>query len=174
MDNPWLNVVGVFQKYALSNYADQLVTAYDDLGNNVTRTTFSTYTVYSNWDSSNGYDVNGNTLPPGGVVTQANDGSVIAGVFTAYNSNLLSDGEHYLVEVRSPTEVKLFQPIGADTDIQIHKESSWNKVAVTAYAYDGTSLGAVSAHVNADNVGFNYASTVNGTLVGYYQIIPAS
>src|SRR5262249_14184988 len=104
MDNSWLNLIGVFQKYALANYADELVSAYDDLGNNITRTTFSTYTVYSNWDSNNRYKVNGNTLPPGGVVTQANDGSVIAGVFTAYNGRPLSEGEHYLVEVRLPTK----------------------------------------------------------------------
>jgi hypothetical protein len=174
MDNPWLNLIGVFQKYVLSNYADQLASDYDDLGNNVTRTTFSTYMVYSNWDATKTYDVNGDTLPPGGVVTQANDGSVIAGVFTTYNGNPLSDGEHYLVEVRSPIEIKLFQPIGADTNIQIHKDASWSKITVTAYAYDGTSLGAVTAAVSADTVNFKFVTTLNGKPVGYYQIAPIS
>ncbi len=32
MDNPWLNLIGVFQKYALANYADERVQSYDDLG----------------------------------------------------------------------------------------------------------------------------------------------
>jgi hypothetical protein len=174
MDNPWLNLIGVFQKYALSNYVDQLATAYDDLGNNVTRTTFSTYTVYSNWDTSKSYDVNGNTLPAGGVVTQANDGLVTAGVFTAHNGKPLSEGEHYIVEVRSPTEIKIFQTVGADTDIRIHKDSSWSNITVTAYSYDGRSLGTVTAVMDADNVEFNYVNTINGTPVGYFQIVFAS
>ncbi|MBA3870462.1 MAG: hypothetical protein H0X30_15070 [Anaerolineae bacterium] len=174
MDNPWLNLVGVFQKYALSNYADQLATAYDDLGNNVTRTTFSTYTVYSNWDLTHTYTLNGNTLSAGGVVAQANDGSVTAGVFTVFNGSPLSDGDHYLVEVRSPTEIKVFQPVGADMNIHIHKDASWSKVTVTAYGYDGTSLGAVTADVTDDSVKFNYTNTINGRLVGYYQIAPAT
>jgi hypothetical protein len=174
MDNPWLNLVGIFQKYALANYADQLVTTYDDLGNNIFRTKFATYTIYSNWNTSNTYTVNGDTLPPGGVVTQADDGSVTAGVFTAYNGSSLSDGEHYLVEVRSSTAIKLFQPVGADTNVHIHKDTAWSKVTVTAYAYDSTMLGEVSADVTSDDVNFDYAGVMNGTPVGYYQIAPVS
>ncbi len=174
MDNPWLNLIGVFQKYALSNYADQLATAYDNLGNNVKRTQFATYTVYSNWDSTNSYSVNGNTLPAGGAVTQANDGSVTAGVFTVYNNSPLSMGEHYLVEVRSPTEIKLFQPVGADTNIRIHLDPTWGKMSVTAYTYDGAVLGTVASVINLDNLDFKYRAVLNGKPVGYYQLMPVT
>ncbi len=173
MDNPWLNLVGVFQKYALAHYADQLISNYDELPNNVIQTTFSTYEVYSNWDTTNTYDVGGNTLPPGGVVTLADDGSVIAGVFTSYNGKSLSEGDHYLVEVRSPNEIKLFQPVGADTPVVIHKDSAWEKVSVNAYAYDGTMLGGTSADMSGDHVSFTYVSMMGGKQVGYYQIAPA-
>lgn len=172
MDNPWLDLVGVFQKYALAHYADQLVSSYDDLGNNISQTTFSTYKVYANWDTTNSYDVGGNILPPGGVVTLANDGSVTAGIFTAYNTTPLSDGDHYLVEVRSPNEIKLFQPVGADTSIVILKDSVWANVSVNAYSYDGKVLGTVTSAVNGDNVSFTYASMIDDKQVGYYQIVP--
>jgi len=169
MDNPWLNLIGVFQKYALANYVDQPVQAYDDLGGGVRRTTFATYQVISNWNSDSPYVVGDDTLPPGGVITQANDGSVTAGVFTSYNGQALSSGDHYLVEVCSADAVKLFQPVGDDTPISI-KPAKTGTPVVQAYSYDGTLLGTVDAMVSGDDVSFTYSATIAGQAVGYYQI----
>jgi hypothetical protein len=170
MDNPWLHLIGLFHKYALANYADQLVVSFDDLGDNVTQTTFETYTVHSNWDAENAYSVGDHTLPPGGVITQANDGSVTAGVFSAYNDHELSDGDHYLVEVRSPDAVKIFQPVGDDTDISILKDAVWDTVTVTAYQYDGTAIASVDANVEGDDIAFTYSNMLDGRAVSYYEI----
>ncbi len=169
MDNPWLNLVGVFQKYALSHYADQLVVRFDDLGNEVKQTTFGTYKVTSNWSKANSFTLNGNVLPPGGVQTQANDGSVTAGVFTSYSGNALSSGEHYLVEVRSPTAIQVFQPVGADTTVHITVPNAEN-VKVTAYRYDNSPISNVTAAGSGNDLSFDYASLLNGQPVGYYQI----
>ncbi|HVU09912.1 MAG TPA: DUF6259 domain-containing protein, partial [Phototrophicaceae bacterium] len=169
MANPWLNLVGVFQKYALANYADQLVQSFDDLGNDVTRTKFSTYTVYANWSTDMSYTQDNNTLPPGGVVTRANDGSVIAGVFTAFNGQPLSDGDHDLVEVRSADEIRIFQPVGSDTTIHI---PGWSKATVTAYQYDGTEIADVDTTISGTDVSFAYQGTLQGQQVGYYSITP--
>jgi hypothetical protein len=173
MDNPWLNLVGLFQKYALANYADQRIVSYDDLGNGVNRTVFATYQVYANWSQDSAFTLNGNMLPPGGVITQANDRSVTAGIFTAYNGNLLSSGEHYLVETRSSDEIKVFQPIGPDTTIHINKYAAWANVTVVAYRYDGTVIARVDAVVSGRDVSFGYAARLNGQAVGYYQLTPA-
>ena len=170
MDNPWLNLVGVFHKYALANYADQLVTSFDNSGDNVTQTTFSTYTVVANWDADKPYSGNSYTLPPAGVVTQANDGSVTAGVFTAYNNQSLSDGEHYLVEVRSGDDIKIFQPVGDDTALTVQKDPAWSAVTVTAYQYDGIPIGDVDASTDGDHIAWQYAASLDGKPVGYYQI----
>jgi hypothetical protein len=170
MDNPWLNLVGVFQKYALANYADQRIVSYDDLGNGVTRTAFITYQVYANWSQDSAYTLNGNTLPPGGVLTQANDHTVTAGVFTAYNGNPLSSGEHSLVETRSPDGLKIFQPIGPDTMIHINKDAAWTDVTVVAHRYDGTVIASVDAVISGSDVSFSYAARLNGQTVGYYQL----
>lgn len=171
MDNPWLNLVGVFQKYALSNYADQRIASYDDLGGGILRTVFATYQVYSNWSQDSAYTLNGNTLPPGGVITQANDHSITAGVFTAYNGNALSSGDHYLVETRSPDGVKIFQPIGPDTAIHVQKDAAWATVKVTAHRYDGTPIAAVDAVISGNDVSFTYSGSLNGQVVGYYQLM---
>ncbi|MBX3062153.1 MAG: hypothetical protein KF726_04205 [Anaerolineae bacterium] len=172
MDNPALNLVGVFQKYVLANYADQLVVSYSDLGNGVKETKFTDFTVYSNWNEDAYYTVNGNTLPAGGVVTQANDGSVTAGVFSSYNDAELSGGDHYLVEVRSANAIKVFQPLGADTELAIKNMEGWTSATVTAYQYDGTVIGTANAAVSADAITFTYAANVDGKPVGYYQITP--
>jgi hypothetical protein len=170
MDNPWLNLVGVFQKYALSNYVDELVVNYEDLGKNVTKTGFSTYMVYANWDAENPYSIDQHTLAPGGVVSFANDGSVTAGVFTAYNEQPLSEGDHYLVEIQAEDAVKIFQPVGADTDLKIRYPIYWTTMSVSAYQYDETLIAPVEA-VTADGyVSFAYAGEINGQAVGYYQI----
>jgi hypothetical protein len=169
MDNPWLNLIGVFQKYALVNYADQLVVSYDQLENEVRRTVFDTYTVYSNWSTTSSYTLDGNMLPPGGVVTRANDGSVTAGVFTSYNGQPLSDGDHYLVEVRSTTDIKMFQPVGADTTVHV-KILSGAKATVTAYRYDGTAISAVASTSTNGDLSFVVLAVIDGQSVGYYQI----
>jgi hypothetical protein len=93
-----LNVIDVFHQYELSNYADELVKDYDDLENDVRRTAFSSYTVYSNWNPDDAYSTSGHTL----AAWRCHASAVIAGVFTSYNRQELSEGDHYLVEVRSP------------------------------------------------------------------------
>lgn len=173
MNNPWLNLVGVFQKYALANYADELVTSYADLDDNTSETVFGSYTVIANWDAENPYLVGGYTVAPGGVMTQANNGSVTAGVFTTYNDNFLSDGDHYLVEVRGAEGIKVFQPVGEDTELHIQKDAAWSDVVVTAYGYDGEALGTAEATLNGDDVQFTYAGQIDGKIVGYYEIAPA-
>lgn len=170
MENPWLNLVGVFQRYALANYADERVVGFDDLGNNITRTRFSTYTVHANWDENRPYSLNGHTLPPGGVVTQAHDGSVTAGVFTAYNGRPLMEGDHYLLEVRAPDSIQLFQPVGEDTEIAVRVSPSWTAVQVTAYAYDGTPVMVFNPPVEAGLIRFYYRAIQHEQAVGYYEI----
>ncbi len=169
MDNPWLALVGVFQKYALANYADQLVTRFEPVSGNVWRTDFGSYEVISNWSTTDSFTAGPHTLPPGGVVTQAKDGSVTAGVFTAFNGNPLSSGDHYLVEVRSKTDIKVFQPVGPDTTIHVVLPTTAT-VEIAAYGYDGSLISKVSADETGADLSFNYATTVNGQAVGYYRI----
>ncbi len=173
MNNPWLNVTGVFQKYALSNYADELVTQFAEIDGGITQTTFPSYSVYTNWNADRSYVIGNNTLAPDGVMTVANDGSVTAGVFTSYNQQSLSDGDHYLVEVRSTNGIKVFQPLGADTPLQIDAQDITSTVTVTAHRYDGTNIGTTE-HLDVDgNITFTYRSNLDGQQVGYYAIISA-
>lgn len=168
-ENPWLTLIGVFQKYALASYADELVTSYENPGDGIWRTTFTSTVVTSNWNAEKPYTLDGYTLPPGGVITQAKDKSMTAGVFTGYNGQALSEGDHYLVELRTADSVKIFQPIGADTSITVRFAGS-SKAVITAYGYDGAKLGTSDGERAGDSIRFNYQGTVGGQAVAYYQI----
>jgi hypothetical protein len=172
MDNPWLDLIGVFQKYALANYADELVQRYEDLGEGVTRTSFASYSVIANWNAEQPATVGAHTLPPGGVVTLANDGSVTAGVFSAYNGEPLSDGDHYLIEVKRLNEILIFQPVGSDTPLSIPLPDS-GSATVEAYRYDGSLIAPASAQISGGNLQFTYARSLGGATVGYYRITVA-
>lgn len=167
--HPWLTLIGVFQKYALASYADELVLSYDNLGSDVWQTTFPSVVVHSNWSVNEPFTTDGNTLPAGGVIIQAKDKSITAGVFVAYNGHELSGGEHYFVEIRSANDVKVFQPIGADTSLSI-QFAGGSKAIVTAYGYDDKPRGVVDAERVGNNVRFNYEGILNGEIVAYYQV----
>jgi hypothetical protein len=171
MDNPWLNLIGVFQKYALAHYADELVQSYEDLGEGVTRTSFASYTIDANWNAEQPYTIDAYTLPPGGVVTRANDGTVVAGVFSAYNDQPLSEGDHYLIEVVHLDEILVFQPVGADTPLSIALPD-WESFTVEAYHYDSSLIAPVEATDDGDYARFTYTGSVGGEQVGYYRIAP--
>ncbi len=197
MDNPWLDLIGIFQKNVLSRYADKLVTGYESLDNKVTRTTFGAgeYTAYSNWSDKSTYTTPDAdyTLPADGAMVQSADGTVTGGVFTAYNRHSLSDGDHYIVETRSDNEIKLYQPVGSDTDIFVNKPENWTGVKVEAFDYkDGliTTGAAITVETGGagndiqvatgpaidvyagegDQICFNYKSDINGQKVAYYRL----
>jgi hypothetical protein len=170
MNSPWLPLIGVFQKYVLSRYTDELVTGFDDLGNRATRTSFGSYKVYANWDDRNTLAQSGHVVAPGGALVVANDGSVTAGVFTNYNGNILNEGEHYLVEVRSKDNIKVFQPMGTNTPIHVKKYSSWPGVTIGAYGYDGEFIAETSAVTLKDDVLFDWNTQCSDKKVMYYQL----
>ncbi len=167
-DNPWLTVAGLFQKYVLANYADQLVTGFTQLPANVTCTTFETYKAYANWDQQNSFTHSEHVVAPGGVLVRADDRSVTAGVFTNYNGQILGDGDHYLIEVRSAEAIKVLQPLGADTLLRVKKNPAWPGVAVTAYDFADQPVTEVEATAKDEMVSFEYCGNYRGHDIAYY------
>ncbi len=169
-ENPWLDLTGVFQKYVLSNYADQLVKEYKDTGNGVYKTRFSDYTVYSNWNTVNTFKLKGHVIPPGGAVVTADDNTVTAGLFRTFNNRLLAEGEHYLVQLRNADNIKIFQPVGKDTPLAIKKNPDWPGVSIKAYRYNGEFIADVKGRADGDYIGFDYQNEISSQEVGYYEL----
>ena len=173
LSGPWLTGVSAFQTHVLARYAREPITSFDDLGPDVTRTTFETVSVVANWDHENSYTLAGHTLPPQGVVVTSTDGSVTAGVFTAYNGAALSAGDHYLIEERDGGVTTIRQPMGSDTALLIQwpdNETSGQAVEARAYSAGGQIVATVPATVTAQGVAFTYRREVGGQGVAYYKV----
>lgn len=172
VNSQWINLVGDFQKYVISRYADERLTDFTKLQNKVTRTFFEHCAVIANWDESNSYNAGQYVLPPLGTMITKNDGSIVAGIFTTYNNMPLGNGEHYLIEERG-SNIVVRQPMGENTNLIIRLLPNWSmtdQIAVWAFAKNGQSIGSVPASITANGVTFSYQKQVAGQSVAYYMV----
>jgi len=168
----WLKVVGAFQHIALWSYAGERLTGYASLAGSVTQTSFETCTVVANWDDANPYTTDGFTLASQGALLRCG-GQLTAGVFTGYNSQPLSLGDHYLIEQRSPLQVTIWQPKGADTDLTLAPLSAWledTPLLLSAYTQMGESIANVPFTRTVQGVSFHYQRVLQGKEVAYYRL----
>ncbi|MGE5599094.1 MAG: discoidin domain-containing protein, partial [Bacteroidota bacterium] len=128
----------------------------------------------ANWDDRNSLAYGNHIIAPGGAMVAANDGSFTGGVFANYNGSVLSDGDHYLLEIRGKDLIKVFQPLGGDTPLCVLKPTAWKGVRITAHDYAGRPLGEVPATALKDRVTFMCAGTLQNKRVCYYAIAPSS
>ncbi|MCD9023196.1 discoidin domain-containing protein [Cohnella silvisoli] len=171
LDNPWIDGIGVLQKYILSQYADSLVESFDQVTPAVTRTDFGQYSVTANWNKDEAYVLNGDdTLAPGGYIASADDGSRRAGNYARLNGLDLDAGDHNLVEVREKDKIRIYQPIGADTTLKIKKGKGWPYAAATAYQANGTKIAELTVKEEGEYVLFDYVALINNQKVGYIEL----
>lgn len=170
--SPWVDAIGVFQKYVLAGYVDQLVVNFEQLTASVTATDFTTHIVTSNWDSEETYILDDNTtLSIGGYDVTADDGSVRAGNYSRYNGFDLDPGDHNLVEVREKDVIRIYQPIGADTTLKIKEGDKWDHTVVIAYESDGTKITDLPVQEVDEYVIFDYIAQIKEQKVGYIELI---
>ena len=169
-DNPWIKVVGVFQKHVLSRYADELVTNFEELGNGIRKTTFKTFASYSSWNNQT-YAVSGHTISANGAATIAHNGLAIAGVFTAFNNAALSAGDHYIAMVQDANSIKFFHPKGAATPITLTLPPEWKTYTLKSYSLGDALIGDVQFTKNGRNITFSAAENLNNGPGGYYRLL---
>jgi hypothetical protein len=174
VNNPYIAVVGAFQRFVLSKYANERVTGFSSPNKDLTQTKFESVSAYVNWSSESTFNLSGYTIPPLGMLILKDDGSLAAGVFTAYNGQALSSGDHYLIEERGAQEILVRQPMGSDTPLAIQMPADWKAAALTAQAYDltGQPLGETAITLDQGNLMFTYQMQAGGKPVAYYRIAP--
>jgi hypothetical protein len=177
VNNPWLELVSAFQKNVLARYASESIVDFTNLSDKVTQTSFETFTVIANWDTTNPYNTSGHTLPPLGVLSRSTNGMLTAGVFTAYNGVPLSAGDHYVIEERGLTDITVRQPIGADTSLTLRLPPSWNpsdSIQVQAYTKAGQVIESIPLTVTTQTIIFKYQQRRADQSVAYYMVIVGS
>ncbi len=177
LDSEWLGLTGAFQKNVVARYADELMTGLIYLEDDVTQTSFETYTVIANWDEVDAFNSGGHTLPPLGALVTSADGALTAGVFTQYNDMPLTAGDHYLIEDRDLNWITVYQPIGADTSLTLELLPGWSPsdpIEAWAYTAAGGLVGSVPVTVTAQGVTFVYHQQIAEQPVGYYKVLKPS
>lgn len=168
--NPWVNVIGVFQKHVLANYVDELVQDFKQVTPSVTETKFESYTVTANWDIKNPYTLDTDTtLAPGGFHVTSEDGSIRAGVFTRLNGLDLDPGVHNLAIVRSESDIRVYQPHGSDTTVQLDI-GEWKHAAAAAYSADGTKIADMPITESNGMVKIDFIAEIYDEKVAYIQL----
>jgi len=173
LDSPWLGLVAAFQQRVLARYASERITGFTNVQEEVTQTSFETFTALANWSQDLPYTHDEYILPPQGVLIQNADGTVIAGVFTHYHGAPLSSGEHYLIEERTDHQITVRQPVGADTNLTVGLLPGWSSASrLVAWAYNaqGQALGTTPVTVSASGASFAYQQQYAGQDVAWYTI----
>jgi hypothetical protein len=169
--NPWVDTVGVFQKFVLSQYADSLVESFEQVTPNVTRTDFGLYAVTANWSKDEPYALDGDvSLAPGGYDVTADDGNRRAGNYARLNGLDLDAGNHNLVEVREENTVRVYQPIGSDTTLKIRKGNKWPYATAVAYQANGTKIADLPVKDEGEYAIFDYVALIKERKVAYVEL----
>ena len=173
--DPFIQVAAAFQRDVFATYAAERVTDYVNVQPDVTRTTFETVAVTANWSTQESYTQDGFELAPQGLLVQAQDGSLTAGIFLAYNGVPLSTGDHYLIEQRAKDAITLHQPVGAEGDITLELLKGWKdgmNLSATAYDAQGKVLGTSPAAAADGKLTFTYQTLFDMSKTAYYVIAP--
>lgn len=169
--SPWVDAIGIIQRFVLSGYVDERVQGFEEIAPGVTRTDFDTRQVFANWDKQTAHALNPNvTLSPGGYRVESKDGSVTAGNYSRYESLDLDPGEHHLVEVRDEDAVRIYQPIGSDTTLRVKKGNGWKHAHAAAFGADGTRIADLKVLEDGDYVTFDYVALIKDRKVGYVEL----
>lgn len=174
LESEWLDLVARFQSRVLARYADAMIIGFDELQQGVTQTLFEGYTVTVNWNQADGFFIGRNRLPPLGVQVTSANGDLVAGVFTHYNGEELSDGDHYLIVEQGPGKITIYQPIGDETSLTLDILSGWNSgdpIVVRAFTAADELIGQVPVMPSAQGFTFFYESEIAGQPVAYYQAL---
>jgi len=95
---PWHFTADAFQRHVVARYADQRLQDFAVLPDGITRSNFGDYTVWANESPDQEWQAPaGPRLAPGGCWVTDHQGRLSAGIFTAFNGQPLTAGEHYLI-----------------------------------------------------------------------------
>ncbi len=173
LDNEWISVTTDFQKHVISKFAAEKMVDYEIISDMVTQSIFDHFSVVRNWSDIHPLVYNGFVIAQNGVLLQDDQDSLTAGIFTVYNNQSLSPGDHYLIEDRYESQVIVRQPMGANTQLTIEKLVSWgddSQVIAWAFSKNGQYLGQVEVTDMAEYVRFFYQDEISGGEASYYLL----
>ncbi|OVE80566.1 hypothetical protein BVY01_00005, partial [bacterium I07] len=176
LSSPWLDEVRDFQRHVVARLVGKQMTDYQEISSAVAQSTYEDMTVIKNHHPKNAYDVGTYTISPQGALVKSSSGDLTAGIFYEYNNRQLSQGDHYIIEVRNDNEIIIYYPQGNNTELAVELLPGWSAndpIRVTAYSESDLIIESRFASVEDNFVTFNCRSSIMGIEIGYYRIILA-
>jgi len=127
LESKWLAIAEAFQREAAARCCGKRMTDFEflDANQTVTRSVFEDIEVVGNHGTGT-YDWGDYQIAPQGCYAAADDGSLIAGVFTRFNGNDL-DGEHFIVQHKAtPYRILVEQPSGEEALLRVDRPGDWD------------------------------------------------
>lgn len=181
LDTDGFKIVTQLQARVCSRYASERLLDYVEIAPHVTRSSFETHTVITNWSDSDPYTIGNHVIAPGGWFLTSRDGRVTAGVFRQWNGVPLAAfpdyGDHFIIEERSSSQITLAKPAEVDSDVTVVPPRWWkpsHPITIRAHAMNGEVLGTMPYTFATDAIRFFYARVMNGQLVTHYTITNAA
>ena len=114
--DPWHFTADAFQRHVIARFADQPLQDFAVLPDRITRSSFGDYTVWANESPDQDWQAPaGPRLAPGGCWVTDRQGRLSAGIFTAFNGQPLTAGDHYLIVETRDDGLTIRHPQGPDT-----------------------------------------------------------
>jgi len=173
----WIDTVSLFQAKVIANYGTARAKEFQR-NDHSTITTFGDYTVIANWHAEKPLIIPDEgdkktptfTLAPDGVQVYSKDGLIRGGIYLTYNGLNLDNGDHYLIENRTPTAIQVYQPQGSDTTLAVAINKDWKHAIAKAYQYDGTLISELPVVEKDDYLYFDYISQILGKKTAYVEV----
>ena len=166
----WLNTAAAFQRHVIARYLDERMTDYVKVSADVTRSQFETHAVLTNWSKTSTYEANGHTLASDGFLVTCDAGDLTAGIFTGFNGQTLSQGDHYLIVRESPDSLVVHHPLGDSTQIRLDLQPLTSTSDVRCYAIAEDRIYQIPFTVDGQYVELRLEQTLDGLSVNRYLV----
>ena len=115
----WHKTTQAFQQFVVARYANERMLEYARVSEDVTRSSFENYEILTNWSKVQTLAVNDHTITTEGFIVTNNAENLTAGIFTRYNGQNLSSGDHYIIKSCFSDSIVIRHPQGSDTPIKM-------------------------------------------------------
>ena len=173
-NDEWLIAAHDFQSIVSSRFVGEQLLDYVKPTPGISVFDYESVSVLKNWNPGQSYPAGNHQISPDGVIATSNSGDLTAGMFTHYNNQALSTGEHYIIEQRLQDEIIIHHSRGEDTELSIQPIAGWNQpelIAVLAFDREDKLIHASRPDVNNPLIVFNCNQNVYGQFIAYYKII---
>jgi len=167
----WWDVVEDFQVHVISYLADSRISNFEKLSEQQTKSSFGDDYVIRNLDRNNAFKFTDHTIASLGAYANLQTANIKAGVFTGYNNNSLSDGDHYIIEKQEEKVITIWHPKGENSEITILKPWSWSTdEAIEVKAFMQNSEKIITRSIDSRKVKFMMSSHENNEKVDRFEI----